>query len=167
MALAQPSLSQIDLHDGFWGHYQKLVREVTLDAVYEQLDKRGTIEALKLDWKPGAPYTPHIYWESDIAKWIEAASYTLAKFPNEQLEAQVDAVIHLLEQAQQPDGYLNVYFTVVEPGKRFTNLRDQHELYCAGHLIEAAVAHHEATGKDTLLNVMLRYADLIDDQFGP
>lgn len=167
MTLSPVSLPDVDIEGGFWGRYQRLIHEVTLPVVYEQLETRGTMEALKLNWKPGMPKKPHIYWESDIAKWVEAASYVLAKQPDPQLEALVDETIGLLAHAQQPDGYLNAYFTVVEPDKRWSNLRDQHELYCAGHLIEAAVAHHEATGKRSLLDVMLRYADYIDTVFGP
>jgi len=110
---------------------------------------------------------PHIFWESDIAKWIEAASYSLAKHPDPQLDASVDEAINLLAGAQQADGYLNVYFTVVRPGERFTDLRDGHELYCAGHLMEAAAAHHAATGKTSLLEIARRYADLLLEQFGP
>jgi DUF1680 family protein len=111
--------------------------------------------------------TPHIFWDSDVAKWIEAASYSLGTHPNAELEAKVDEVISLLVAAQQSDGYLNTYFTVVEPEKRWTNLRDWHELYCAGHLIEAAVAHFQATGKRVLLDALCRYADYIDTVFGP
>jgi uncharacterized protein len=161
------SVAQVDITGGFWGHYQQLIHDATLPAVHEQLETRGTMAALKLNWQPGMPQKPHIYWESDLAKWIEAASYVLAKQPDSALEQQVDEAIALLAGAQQPDGYLNAYYTVVEPDKRWSNLRDQHELYCAGHLIEAAVAHYEATGKDSLLNVMLRYTDLIDRLFGP
>jgi DUF1680 family protein len=109
---------------------------------------------------------PHIFWDSDIAKWLEAASYSLATHPDPALEVQVDEVIGLIVSAQQPDGYLNSYFTVVEPEKRWTNLRDWHELYCAGHLIEAAVAHFQATGKRVLLDALCRYADYIDTVFG-
>jgi DUF1680 family protein len=167
MLITPLSLRDVDIQGGFWGHYQTLVHQATLPAVHEQLEQRGTMDALKLNWQPGMPNKPHIYWESDLAKWLEAASYVLAKQPDAALEQQVDEAIALLAGAQQPDGYLNAYYTVVEPGKRWTNLRDQHELYCAGHLIEAAVAHHEATGKDSLLKVMLRYADLIDHHFGP
>src|SRR5690606_16949053 len=167
MTIEALPLSNVDIQGGFWGQYQKLIHEATLPAVHEQLEIRGTMEALKLNWKPGMPNKPHIYWESDLAKWIEAASYVLAKQPDPALEQQVDEAIALLAGAQQPDGYLNAYYTVVEPDKRWSNLRDQHELYCAGHLIEAAVAHYEATGKDSLLNVMLRYADYIDQVFGP
>jgi uncharacterized protein len=85
----------------------------------------------------------------------------LATHPDPDLDALLDEVIALIAAAQQPDGYLNVYFTVVEPDERWKDLRDAHELYCAGHLIEAAVAHYQATGKRSLLDPLCRYADHI------
>lgn len=109
---------------------------------------------------------PHYFWDSDVAKWIEAVSYSLASEPDSTLEAMLDEVIDLIVSAQQPDGYLNIYFTVVEPENRWANLRDCHELYCAGHLMEAAVAHYQATGKRNFLDTMCRYADYIDSVFG-
>ncbi|WP_222711103.1 glycoside hydrolase family 127 protein [Quadrisphaera setariae] len=154
--------------DDFWAPRREQVRTSTLRQQERQLRAPGQqFDALRLTWQPGDPHEPHIFWESDVAKWIEAASYCLATTADPELEASVDEAISLLAGAQQPDGYLNVYFTVVKPGQRFTDLRDAHELYCAGHLIEAAVAHHAATGKTTLLDVMTRYADLIDREFGP
>ena len=107
------------------------------------------------------------FWDSDDAKWIEAVSYSLANHPNPEFERQVDAIVDLIEQAQQPDGYLNIYYTAIDPDNRFRNLRDWHELYDAGHMIEAAVAYYQATGKRKLLDVLCRYADLIDSKFGP
>src|SRR5690606_12754090 len=82
-------------------------------------------------------------------------------------EQQADDIISRIQQAQQADGYLNTYFTVIAPEKKWTNLRDWHEMYNAGHLIEAAVAYYQATGKPTFLDVMKRKADLIDRLFGP
>lgn len=161
------SLRHVHLQDAFWSERQERVRSVTLPAIYRNFEKLGYLDALKLEWKPDEPNQPHIFWESDLGKWIEAASYVLAVHPDAELTRQVDYVIDLLAHAQQPDGYLNVHFTVVNPDKRWTNLRDWHELYCAGHLIEAAVAHYQATGSHRLLDVMIRYADYIDSVFGP
>lgn len=158
----------VAVNDPFWSPRQQQLRTTTLHAQYDHLVSTGRLGALSLTWTPdsGEP-TPHPFWESDIAKWIEAASYSLATHPDPDLEAKVDTAIEALAGAQQEDGYLNVYFTVVKPGERFTDLRDAHELYCAGHLIEAAVAHYEATGKTTLLGIMRRYADLLVQVFGP
>ncbi|MBK8021949.1 MAG: glycoside hydrolase family 127 protein [Chloroflexi bacterium] len=161
------ALKDVQLTDTFWSPRQEKNRSVTLWDIYEKLQKIGYLDALKLEWQPGMPNEPHIFWESDLAKWLEAASYALAAHPDAKLNEAVDHVIRLLEHAQQPDGYLNAYFTVVEPEKRWTNLRDWHELYCAGHLIEAGVAHHQATGQRTLLDIVCRYANYIDSVFGP
>nr|HET6903761.1 beta-L-arabinofuranosidase domain-containing protein [Ktedonobacteraceae bacterium] len=157
---------EVSIDDSFWTPHLQVNRENTLPHVYEFCKETGRIDALRLNWKPGMEPIPHIFWDSDVAKWIEAASYSLATHPDPALEAKVDEVIRLLVEAQQPDGYLNSYFTAVEPTKRWTNLRDWHELYCAGHLIEAAVANFQATGKRVLLDVMCRYADYIDAVFG-
>ena len=159
-------LSDVEIRDAFWAPRRDTVRTVTLDHQYRQLVDTGRLDALRLTWKPGDRPEPHIFWDSDVAKWIEAASYSLVTDPDPELEARVDEAIRLLSGAQQPDGYLNTYFTVVRPDRRFTDLRDAHELYCAGHLIEAAVAHVQATGKKTLLDIACRYADLIGRVFG-
>jgi uncharacterized protein len=108
-----------------------------------------------------------IFQDSDIAKWLEAASYSLSHHPDPELEARVDEVIRLIAKAQRPDGYVNTYFIVARPEKRWADLAWGHELYCAGHLFEAAAAHYSATGKRTLLDVARRYADCIDSVFGP
>ena len=165
-SLAAVPFTRVAVTDAFWAPRIRANRERTIPFEYEQCKHTGRIDALRLDWKPGMQPVPHIFWESDVAKWIEAAAYSLATHPDDKLDALLDEVIALLAGAQGPDGYLNVHFTVVEPERRFTNLRDWHELYCAGHLIEAAVAHFEATGKRSLLDVMCRYADYIGTVFG-
>ncbi|MCD4700468.1 MAG: glycoside hydrolase family 127 protein, partial [Candidatus Aegiribacteria sp.] len=109
---------------------------------------------------------PHIFWDSDVAKWMEAAASSLCLHPDSELKENLKSVIDSMEKAQQPDGYLNSYFIAVEPANRWANLRDRHELYCAGHLIEAAVAHFSATGDDSFINITGRYADCIDSVFG-
>ncbi|AJW80718.1 glycoside hydrolase family 127 protein [Clavibacter michiganensis] len=160
-------ITSVVIDDAFWSPRIEQGRTTTLPTQEHQLRTGGQFEALSLSWKPGDDNEPHIFWESDIAKWIEAASYSLAKRPDAELDASVDEAITLLAGAQQPDGYLNVYFTVVRPGERFTDLRDGHELYCAGHLMEAAAAHHGATGKTSLLTIARQYADLLIEQFAP
>ncbi len=161
--------TQVRLADQFWAPRIEVNRAVTLPAEYDMLVSTGRIAALDLKWKIGRPNPPHIFWDSDTAKWIEAASYSLAAHPDPALDKLLDRVIAKLAKAQQPDGYLNSHYIVFEReglDRRWTNLRDNHELYCAGHLIEAAVAHYQATGKRSLLDVMCRYADYIDSVFG-
>ncbi|MEW6355903.1 MAG: beta-L-arabinofuranosidase domain-containing protein [Planctomycetota bacterium] len=159
--------TNVKIDDAFWTPRIDVNRRATIPIEYEQCKKTGRIDAFKLDWKPGQPNPPHIFWDSDVAKWIEAGAYSLAIHPDAKLERLLDDVIGMIANAQQPDGYLNVHFIIVEPEKRWTNLRDWHELYSAGHLIEAAVAYCEATGKRKFLDVMRRYADHIDSVFGP
>jgi len=151
---------------GFWGERMEVNRTATIPAVYEHLKKTGRIDAFKLRWRPGMPDKPHVFWDSDVAKWVEAAAYSLIAHPEPGLRRRMDHVARLIAGAQQPDGYLNTHFTVVEPERRWTSLRDAHELYCAGHIIEAAVAHHLATRKPTLLDAARRCADYIGCVFG-
>jgi uncharacterized protein len=152
--------------DAFWGPRLQALREHTLPAIYQQMQQDGHFTAFRESWHVGMRPIPYVFWESDISKWIEAASYSLASHPDAQLEALVDEAIAFLLSLQQPDGYLNLWFTQVAPEQRWSNLRDYHELYCAGHLIEAAVAHFQATGKRVLLDAVCRYADYIDATFG-
>lgn len=156
----------VNILNGFWQKIQQVMLDVTLPIEYKQCEVTGRISSLKLDWKPGMPNKPHFFWDSDIAKWIEAASYSLALRYDEALIGLVDEIIDMIAAAQQEDGYFNVYYTVVEPGERFTYLKRMHELYCAGHMMEAAVAYHDATGKTKLLDIVCRYADLLYDLFG-
>lgn len=149
---------------GFWKERQDLFRRVTIGAVYDRFEETGRFEALKFNWKKGMPFQPHIFWESDVTKWIEGAAYFLKKERNPELEARIDELIARMERTQEENGYLNAYFTVVEPEARFLR-RTDHELYCAGHLIEGAIAYAEATGKDAMLRVAVKYADLIDRVF--
>ncbi len=159
-------LTAVTITDSFWEPRIRVNREQTLPHVYRLCKETGRIEAFKLDWKPGVEPVPHIFWVSDVAKWIEAASNSLATHPDPELDALLDETIDLVVKAQQPDGYLNPYFTVVKPEQRWTNLRDMHELYCAGHLVEAGVTHFQATGKRVLLDTVCRYVDYIDTVFG-
>ena len=112
-------------------------------------------------------YHGMVFQDSDVGKWIEAAAYRLQIAPDPALEAEIDTIVEIIGKAQQPDGYLNTWFTIREPGKRWTNLQDCHELYSFGHLTEGAVAYYEATGKTAFLDIMRRMADHIDTVLGP
>ena len=107
-----------------------------------------------------------VFQDTDVAKWLEAVGFSLACYPDEALEKTADEVIDLIADAQCEDGYINTYFTIKEPDKRWTDLCEGHELYTAGHLMEAAVAYYEGTGKRKFLECMCRFADLICDTFG-
>ena len=165
-ALTPVSWKDVNIADAFWAPRLRVNHTATLPAVYEAMQRAGHIGAWRLDWKPGMPKMPHIFWDSDLAKWLEAVAYSMVIHPDPKLESMADEVIGLIAAAQQPDGYLNSHFIVVEPEKRWTNLGHDHELYCAGHLIEAAAAYFEATGKRKFLDLVCRYADCIDRTFG-
>ena len=155
---------KIRITGGFWKRRQEINRKITIGSVWNRFVETGRIDAFRCDWKEGQPNRPHIYWDSDVAKWIEAAAYLIAEEPCSALQEKIEWLIDRIEENQWKDGYFNLYYTVCEPGKRFTE-RSNHELYCAGHLIEAAVAYFEATGRDRFLHCMMRYADCIERIF--
>ncbi|PTX95329.1 hypothetical protein DB345_13720 [Spartobacteria bacterium LR76] len=157
---------QVQINDPFWNERLRVNHEQSLPKQYEMCERTGRFDALKLEWKPGMPNRPHHYWDSDTAKWLEAACYACAIRPDPELRAQIDRVAALFIGAQLSDGYLNAYFTVCDPVRRWKNLKFNHELYCAGHIFEAAVAHHQLTGSRDLLDAACRLADYIDSIFG-
>jgi uncharacterized protein len=161
---ARPA-KNIAIEKGFWAERQKTNREQTIPAIYHHLNVSGRLDAWRLNWQLEQP-RPQIFFEADTGKWIEAVGHSLTTHPNPELEQQADALIDLIADAQQSDGYLNIFFTAVEPHNRWRNLRDGHELFNAGHLIESGVAYYKSTGKRKLLDVLCRYADHIDARFG-
>ena len=152
------------LMDGFWKNKQRQNIDITTRAIFNRFSDTGRIEAFDFMWKEGMENKPHIFWDSDVAKWMEAVAYILYNDYIPEFAQHVETLIDKIENNQDEDGYFNVYFSVCEPEKRFMG-RTNHELYCAGHLIEAAVAYYEATGKDRFLNCMRKYADYIYQVF--
>lgn len=154
------------IEGGFWGEKQRVSREVTVDAVYDRFEETKRFEAMKCDkaQHEREGWQPHIFWDSDCAKWIEGAAYTLEYEKNDRIEEKIDNLVDMMCASQLENGYYNAYFNVYDTDKRFT-IRDKHELYCLGHLIEAAVAYHHATGKDKLLGLVERYVDLVIKAF--
>jgi len=168
------NVRDVNITEGFFAGVGKMVREQVLPYQWEALNDR--IEGAEpshavANFKIAAgelqgQHQGMVFQDSDLAKWIEAAAYSLSAHPDPELENTIDELVNTIAKAQQPDGYLNTCFTIKEPDKRWTNLRDWHEMYCAGHMMEAAVAYFEATGKDKLLNVMRGMARHIMTQFG-
>ena len=156
--------NQVNLKSGFFFDKQELNRKTTLAAVYDRFSETGRIGAFKFGYPKDDPVQPHFFWDSDVAKWMEGAAYSLMHTPDPALEAKVDDIVDDIEKNQGEDGYFNIFFTVVQPENRWAN-RDWHELYCAGHLMEAAVAYAEATGKTKFLACMEKYADYISKVF--
>lgn len=159
---------------GFWGDRQDAICEHTAETLLDRCVEAGMLDQIDISKpNPGIVIPRHsglvstqMFWDSDIGKSIETVAYSLYRRPNPRLEARVDEIVDMYERLQAPDGYLNSWFQRIEPGKRWTNLRDTHEFYCAGHLMEAAVAYYQAAGKRKLLDIMCRYADHMITVFG-
>lgn len=169
------SLKNVQVQDGFWKPMQDLIietvipyQEKILNDEIPGVEKSHALANFRIaaGMEKGEFYGM-VFQDSDVAKWLEAVAYSLVVHPDAELEKRADEVIETIEKAQQEDGYLNTYFTIKEPEHRWQNLQECHELYCAGHMMEAAVAYYDATGKDKLLKVMERMADHIDRRFGP
>ncbi len=167
-------LKNIHITDSFWNKYVHLVKDVIIPYQWDILNDRledvetsHCIENFKIAaGESEGEFQGAVFQDTDVAKWLEAVGFALSWERDEKLEALADETIDLIGRAQQPDGYLNTYFTIKEPGLRWTNLMEGHELYTAGHMIEAAVAYYEATGKKKFLDIVSRFADLICDTFG-
>ncbi|TPJ13457.1 glycoside hydrolase family 127 protein [Mesorhizobium sp. B2-7-3] len=178
---------QVDVR-GFWGDRAEAVATRTADILYDRCVAARMLEQIDPDQPSpgvvipfhspspdeaasagftGSTVTTQMFWDSDLGKTIETAAYSLYRRKNPELEKKIDAVIDMYGRLQQEDGYLSSWYQRIQPGKRWTNLRDCHELYCAGHLIEGAVAYYQATGKRKLLDIMCRYADHIASVLGP
>lgn len=161
MAIEELNYRNVKITGGFWKNRQDINRNTTAGAVYDRFTDTHRFEALKCQPEGHPDWNTHHFWDSDVAKWLEGAAYLL---PDAALESKIEAAIDDLIENQTADGYINSYFSVTPTEQRFTN-RDRHELYCAGHLMEAACAYYEATGKDRFLKAMCRYADLIEKVF--
>jgi DUF1680 family protein len=179
------SLKNIAVFDSFWGPFMERIRTKVIPYQWDALNDRvpgadpsycmrnfklaAELTHPELDY--GVPrdigFGGMVFQDSDFAKWVEAAAYSLVWHPDPALEKTLDDSIDIVCNAQQEDGYLNTHYIITGLEKRFTNLKDNHELYCFGHLLEAAVAYYEATGKRKLLDALIRYADCVDRHIGP
>ena len=108
-----------------------------------------------------------VFQDSDVYKWLEAVAYSLMEEPDESLKKMADSVVDLIAQAQEDDGYLGTYFTIEEPYRKFKSLMNSHELYCAGHFMEAAAAYYEAVGNQKVLDTAMKLAEHIETALGP
>lgn len=155
---------KVDITGGFWFDKQNINKKATLEAVHNRFKQTGRFDAFACRWDGIPEHKPHVYWDSDIAKWIEGASYIVAKKSDESIIARIEEVIDNIEKKRDENGYFNSYYLAVEPEKKFT-VRINHELYCLGHLIEAAIAYKHATGKDRFLELMCDYTDYVYNVF--
>lgn len=169
------SIKDVEITGNFWKDMMEKARLEVIPYQWEALNDR--IEGAEPSYcmqnfkvasgKIEGTHNGCVFQDSDVAKWIEAVAYSLMWHPDAELEATCDGAVDDIVAAQQPDGYLNTYYIITDINKRFTNLKDNHELYCLGHFIEAAVAYYYSTGKDKLLNAMIKYVDLVDKLIGP
>ena len=174
--LTDVPLHQIQIKDAFWDKYIRLVKDVILPYQWNTLNdnvKDAAPSHCIKNFKIAAgeaegDFEGAVFQDTDVAKWLEAVAFTLdSSGRDEKLEKLADETIDLIGKAQCEDGYLNTYFTIKEPDRRWTNLKEGHELYTAGHMIEAAAAYYNATGKRKFLDIVSRFADLICETFGP
>ena len=167
-------LKDVRVTDGFFSDYAELVRTEVIPYQWEALndripgaEKSGCIHNFRIAaGEEEGEFVGMVFQDSDLGKWLEAVAYSLTTHPDKKLEAIADDVIDLMARAQRPDGYMDTYFIIKEPHNRWKCLRDCHELYCAGHILEAAVAYYKATGKRRFLDVMKKYMDYILTVFG-
>ncbi|WP_458457310.1 glycoside hydrolase family 127 protein [Pseudobutyrivibrio sp.] len=168
-------ISDIKITDEFWNKYRDLVGKVIIPYQWDVLNDRledvetsHCIENFKIAaGLSNGKFEGAVFQDTDLAKWLEAVGFYLAAYGcDEKLEAMADEAIDLIEKAQQPDGYLDTYFIINAPDKKWKNLCEGHELYTAGHFMEAAVAYYEATGKRKIIDVVCRLADLLCNVFG-
>lgn len=166
-------MNQVHIRDGFWSERQRLMTDVTIPYMEKILrdevvgaEKSHAISNFRMAaGEEQGEFYGMVFQDSDVAKWLEAATYSLYLKPDPALEKRVDDMIALIARVQQADGYLNTYFTVKEPENRWANLLECHELYCAGHFLEAAAAMAQVLGKKELLEIGIRLADHIVDRF--
>ncbi|KAB7664688.1 glycoside hydrolase family 127 protein [Bacillus sp. B1-b2] len=184
--LKELALSQAKLKDSFWSYYVNNIKEKTIPYQYKVMDnsidiniereredeslpaeKSNAIENFRI--AAGINEGEHYGWffqDSDVYKWLEAVAYSLEITPDKELEELADSVIELIGKAQEEDGYLDTFFQLKFPNLKYRELHYSHELYCAGHLIEAAIGYTEATGKSELLTIALKVIDHIEAHFG-
>ena len=164
----QVPFNQVKITDQFWGSRLEAHAHATLATCIAQTqDSTGRINNfIKAAGLMEGGHEGIYFDDSDVYKAMEGISYSLVNNPNPELDALLDKWIAYMAKAQQPDGYLNTFYTLNGLDKRWTDM-EKHEMYCAGHMMEAAVAHHKATGKTTFLNIATKYADYLCNTFGP
>jgi len=167
--ITQISPASVRLNDSFWEPRMALNRTKTLFGQYEQIEKTGRLDNFRRasGKRPELDFQGIYFNDSDVYKWLEGAVWSLGTHPDPELRNVAKTATTEIAAAQQPNGYLNTYFVLDKEGERWSNLKDKHEMYCAGHFIQAAVASVRATGDDTLLKIAVRLADHILDTFGP
>ncbi len=168
VSMSPVNFSDVTIQSEFWSPRQETNRRVSIPHNLDTCEETGRIDNFRhaSGTTPRGKFRGHIFHDSDVYKVLEGVAYSLHTHPDPEMKARLDDIIELIAGSQQEDGYLNTWFTVAKPEDRWKNLAHDHELYCAGHMFEAAVAHFYATGDRRFLNVARRFADYIDRVFG-
>lgn len=167
-------LKDVTINDTFWNPWERLVKESIIpyqwDALNDQIPNAEASHTIKnFEIAAGRREGKHygmVFQDSDLYKWMETVAFSLQIERDDEWEKIMDEVVSLIGEAQEKDGYLNTYFSVNHPDKKWTNLKNDHELYCAGHLIEAAAAYYDATGKTQIIDVVSKLVDHIASVLG-
>ncbi|MGH9663426.1 MAG: glycoside hydrolase family 127 protein, partial [Bryobacteraceae bacterium] len=158
----------VTLGEGFWSPRRTTNVERSIPTMLELLEQNGRVNNfLRLEGKSNAPQRGPVYTDSDIYKWMEAVAFVLQSGDNPQLRATFDRLTEIILAAQEPSGYINTYWQDNRKVQRFTQMTRGHELYCLGHLIQAAIAYYRATGNRRLMDGAIRYVDYLVRDFGP
>jgi DUF1680 family protein len=158
----------VKMGDGFWSARRAINVEKSIPTMLAELEQHGVVDNfLRLEGKSNAARRGPLYTDSDIYKWMEAAAFVLQSGDDPKLRAEFDRLTGIIAAAQEPSGYLNTYWSDERTPKRFTEMYRSHELYCMGHLLQAAIAYYRATGDRKLLDVGIRFANYMVENFGP
>src|SRR5262245_55687940 len=158
----------VTFESGLWAQRQAVNRAAALPHGLRMLESAGNLDNLRIAaGRASGRFRGRVFMDSDVYKWLEAAAFEMARGPSAELQKSCDALIELVASAQGPDGYLNSYYTVAEPGKRWSDLTHGHELYCLGHMLQAALALRRGTGDGRLLTIATRFVDYVHSVFGP
>ena len=158
----------VKMGDGFWSARRAINLEKSIPTMLAELEQHGVVDNfLRLEGKKDVPRRGPLYTDSDIYKWMEAVGFVLQSGDEPKLRAEFDRLTGIILAAQEPSGYLNTYWSEERAPKRFTEMYRSHELYCMGHLLQAAIAYYRATGNRKLLDGGIRFANYMIDNFGP
>ena len=161
-------IDAVQMRDGFWKTKMDLNHFQGIPVLLKHLEDHGVVDNFRLaSGRKQVERRGPCFTDSDLFKWIEGASWDLATYGDSDRREVLEAIIDEVVAAQRPDGYLNTFFQGELAGQRFRNLDHEHELYCAGHMIQAAIAHYRVTGSDKFLSAAVRYADFLVSEFGP
>ena len=162
-------MEQVTIADAFWRPKREVNHRISIPHQYAECERTGRIANFRraASRDSSTEFRGIFFNDSDVYKWMEAAAFDLIEFPDPEAEQRLEDLISLMAQAQCDDGYLNTHYILDKASERWSDLTVRHELYLGGHMIQAAVAHHRVTGRDSFLNIAVKWADHVAGRFGP